>query len=415
MAMKAYSMGCTHDDEVATALEFTETQAYPGRKAVVGNIRIKLFQADWNYAASDPVGIALMRATVQIQNVLLDFDILLLARTLYEPNGSYANAAACSIRGVQPHLPTIGRIAWNRNQVTNTHTAAGFQSNLRVMEHEIMHVLAFSSILYQFWGVSPVTQTHGKLNYMVTPGVVKEARDYYGCPTAIGMLLEDAGGQGSAGSHWEEEILMEELMTPTFTFKETSFMSRMTLALFKDTKWFENVDMSFNEDKYMTFGRNRGCSFITNRDCSIRPEFCEGQDAITYSHRGYGYCIRNPFMQCVGNRNITCTDGANVSLRQVFNGWLACPASVNAFCKQNMLCPPDLCDSKYMCLNGECFDRCTPGKYYVTFIKRCSQCDYSCLTCSDEWACRTCVEGYHPVSYDICIKCEGGQTYNSRT
>ncbi|CAL8236652.1 unnamed protein product [Arctogadus glacialis] len=52
---------------VATALEFTETQAYPGRKAVVGNIRIKLFQADWNYAASDPVGIALMRATVQIQ------------------------------------------------------------------------------------------------------------------------------------------------------------------------------------------------------------------------------------------------------------------------------------------------------------------------------------------------------------
>ncbi|CAL8236654.1 unnamed protein product, partial [Arctogadus glacialis] len=174
------------------------------------------------------------------RNVLLDFDILLLARTLYEPNGSYANAAACSIRGVQPHLPTIGRIAWNRNQVTNTHTAAGFQSNLRVMEHEIMHVLAFSSILYQFWGVSPVTQTHGKLNYMEAKAL----------PALTGR----------------RKILMEELMTPTFTFKETSFMSRMTLALFKDTKWFENVDMSFNEDKYMTFGRNRGCSFITNRD-----------------------------------------------------------------------------------------------------------------------------------------------------
>lgn len=38
---------------------------------------------------------------------------------------------------------------------------------------------------------------------IITPGVVREARAQFGCPTLDGAQLEEEGGDGSAGSHWE--------------------------------------------------------------------------------------------------------------------------------------------------------------------------------------------------------------------
>ena len=41
---------------------------------------------------------------------------------------------------------------------------------------------------------------------IVTPTVVAEVRSHFGCPTLPGAALEDLGGAGSAGSHWEYEL-----------------------------------------------------------------------------------------------------------------------------------------------------------------------------------------------------------------
>ncbi len=41
---------------------------------------------------------------------------------------------------------------------------------------------------------------------MITPNVVKWAKDHYGCATANGVELEDYGGSGTAGSHWEMRV-----------------------------------------------------------------------------------------------------------------------------------------------------------------------------------------------------------------
>jgi proprotein convertase subtilisin/kexin type 5 len=48
---------------------------------------------------------------------------------------------------------------------------------------------------------------------IVTPKVVATAKKYYNCPTVDGMELENEGGSGSRGSHWEKSILMNEFMT----------------------------------------------------------------------------------------------------------------------------------------------------------------------------------------------------------
>ena len=40
----------------------------------------------------------------------------------------------------------------------------------------------------------------------MTPTVVAHVRQHLGCTTLQGALLEDEGGEGSSGSHWEYRL-----------------------------------------------------------------------------------------------------------------------------------------------------------------------------------------------------------------
>ncbi|PIO62710.1 hypothetical protein TELCIR_15718, partial [Teladorsagia circumcincta] len=42
---------------------------------------------------------------------------------------------------------------------------------------------------------------------IVTPKVRKEVRKYFGCPTLEGAEIEDQGGPGTMGAHWEKRVL----------------------------------------------------------------------------------------------------------------------------------------------------------------------------------------------------------------
>ena len=61
------------------------------------------------------------------------------------------------------------------------------------------------------WAVHTVTQTFNERNRtitkLVTPTALKKAREFFGCPNLNGVELENQGGQGTAGSHWEKRIL----------------------------------------------------------------------------------------------------------------------------------------------------------------------------------------------------------------
>ena len=47
---------------------------------------------------------------------------------------------------------------------------------------------------------------------LVTPRVVEEARDHFGCDTLEGAELESQGGEGSAGSHWDLRVFGNEVL-----------------------------------------------------------------------------------------------------------------------------------------------------------------------------------------------------------
>lgn len=73
------------------------------------------------------------------------------------------------------------------------------------------------------------------------PNVVKFGQDYFKCNTFNGVPLEENGGSGSAGSHWERVALGNEGMTAS-DFGDAVY-SGFTLNLFRDSGWYE-----FNEE-----------------------------------------------------------------------------------------------------------------------------------------------------------------------
>ena len=49
-------------------------------------------------------------------------------------------------------------------------------------------------------------------NILFAKNTLDTARKYYSCSTLEGMQLENGGGSGTAGSHWEKTIISNEMM-----------------------------------------------------------------------------------------------------------------------------------------------------------------------------------------------------------
>ncbi|RCN31674.1 hypothetical protein ANCCAN_22536 [Ancylostoma caninum] len=72
---------------------------------------------------------------------------------------------------------------------------------------------------------------------IVSPKVREEARRFFNCPDLEGAELESQGGAGSAFAHWEKRIFEHEAMSAISTAHNA--FSRITLALFEDSGWYQ--------------------------------------------------------------------------------------------------------------------------------------------------------------------------------
>jgi hypothetical protein len=73
-------------------------------------------------------------------------------------------------------------------------------------------------------------------NAIQLPEVVAWAKAYFNCQTLIGVPLEDGGGDGIAGSHWEKIYFPIEVMNPSIELPV--FFSGLTQALLRGTGWY---------------------------------------------------------------------------------------------------------------------------------------------------------------------------------
>ena len=90
----------------------------------------------------------------------------------------------------------------------------------------------------------------------VTPAVVQQARDHFGCGNLIGIPLE-----ANALSFWDKRVMMGDLMASDL--QPGAVVSSITLALLEDTGWYQ---INYSQAGYLAWGHKFGCTFA-NGSC----------------------------------------------------------------------------------------------------------------------------------------------------
>lgn len=135
--------------------------------------------------------------------------------------------------------------------------------------HEINHVLVFNDYLWDTFidangatiGKSQVVgkETINGVERLVikTPKVVQAAKRHFGCDSITGVELENQGGEGTVGNHWEMRTMLGDFMIGE-SYEEV-VISDISLAFFEDSGWYK---VNYYTGGLFKHGRNSGCDFI---------------------------------------------------------------------------------------------------------------------------------------------------------
>jgi hypothetical protein len=115
--------------------------------------------------------------------------------------------------------------------------------------------------------------------FIKTPKVVEWGRKHFGCETLTGVELEDDGGGGTTGSHWEMRTLLNDYMVGINIYSlYPTVKSVFTLALLEDSGWYW-ADYS-KADLALKWGHLAGCDFLRSCDVDMpwsAPGFCSNK------------------------------------------------------------------------------------------------------------------------------------------
>lgn len=190
--------------------------------------------------------------------------------TIYPENDSstdyFAAATPCYL-SARDNRPTVG--AYILNMAYLKTAPINEYLYFSTFAHEFTHILGFSNDLFERYVDSSgrrrtlsevVTQIRigsETFNAIKLPEVINYARTYFNCPSIQGVPLENNGGDGSAGSHWEKTFMPQEYMNPTV--ENPGILSMFTYALLQGTGWYQ-VDTSGAQN--YDWGQNAGCGIF---------------------------------------------------------------------------------------------------------------------------------------------------------
>ena len=123
-----------------------------------------------------------------------------------------------------------------------------------ILLHEITHVLVFSPYIFENLHLN---RTINGMSYIISKNVVTQAQKHFDCNSLIGVPLEDQGGTGSAGAHWESRYMLGDYMVST-DFPDSA-ISDITLALFEDSGFYK---VNYYSGGLFKFGKGAGCRFF---------------------------------------------------------------------------------------------------------------------------------------------------------
>ena len=166
--------------------------------------------------------------------------------------GSQTLAAATPCALANNNRPIAGVVYINTNLNFDKTNINLYMKN--ILLHEITHVLVFHPGL---WSILNMSTTINGITYINSAKAVEKAREHFNCNLIARIPLEDDGGQGSAGAHWEARYMLGDYMIST-DFPDAA-MSDITLGLFEDSGFYK---VNYYSGGLFKFGKNKGCEFF---------------------------------------------------------------------------------------------------------------------------------------------------------
>ena len=188
----------------------------------------------------------------------LGYDLIIFGR-LYSPLNSNTLASAGAYKIENDGRPFTGRLNINYNVDYSKEKSQEYLESILI--HEFTHVLGFSNFFFTnyfnnvFWKVDNygVNRT-----YINSSKVIEVGKKYYNCDNIEGIALEEYGGSGTVGSHWEARILLGDYMNG-YTYTEEQVISEFTLALLEDSGYYK---VNYYTGGLMRYGKHKGCAFL---------------------------------------------------------------------------------------------------------------------------------------------------------
>jgi len=225
-----------------------------------------------------------------------DEDFYLMYDMFDLSSGTIAKAGACYIL-TSNSRPIVGIAAFDPDYV-GPDSSYSEDGQIKVALHEVFHAIGFSGS--SFPGLTTAT-TRGKTrNFIASATVLAKAKEQAGCDSLKGAELEDEGGSGTAGSHFEERVYGNELMTGIVNTR-TMKVSSLSLAVMEDSGWSYVAD--YNKADTLFWGKEKGCSF--------HDDFCLtlGSPQTTVSESTFPVLVSGDTVNSRGYSKYGCTMG----------------------------------------------------------------------------------------------------------
>ena len=202
------------------------------------------------------------------KDFLKNNDVIIFSTFQALGDTTLAAAGTCLTDDEEMPRPIAGRLLINPNinfEIKNTEIFLKY-----LLLHEITHVLVFNPRLLKILGM---LKEENSINYIISPKVLQEASKHFNC-SLDKLPLENQGGEGTAGAHWESRYMLTDYMIADTDYREV-VMSNITLALFEDTGFYK---VNYYTGDLFKFGKNKGCDFFDKKCIEngkpISEEFC---------------------------------------------------------------------------------------------------------------------------------------------
>ena len=186
-----------------------------------------------------------------------EIDLIIFGQLLSLDSSTLASASGVVFQ--DDGKPVLGLVKINKDvDYSKKKSQEYFQA---IVFHEFTHILGFSIHAFEnyYHNVFSQVDDFGVMRtYINSEKVLAVARKYFNCPDLNGVELEESGGQGTAGSHWEARILLGDYMNG-YAYTEEMVISEFTLALLEDTGYYK---ANYYTGGLMRYGKNKGCEFV---------------------------------------------------------------------------------------------------------------------------------------------------------